>query len=93
VRLFFYLIAAGKNDAFWRIVPRVGDKGETNIHNTHGIFDQFPRGLLEENTTYLLAAKVNFKPDGTPDEFFVFNITDISTEPVYIRLVQTEDQD
>lgn len=34
-----------------------------------------------ENTTFLLAAKVNWNPDGTPDEIFVFNITDITTEP------------
>jgi hypothetical protein len=27
-------------------VAKVSDQGETNIHNTHGIFDQFPRGLL-----------------------------------------------
>jgi len=34
-----------------------------------------------ENQAFLLAAKINWKPDGTPDEIFVFNITDITTEP------------
>ncbi|GEM_PF-112586 len=27
-------------------LAEVSDQGETNIHNIHGIFDQFPRGLL-----------------------------------------------
>jgi hypothetical protein len=30
---------------------------------------------------HLLAMKVNWNPAGTPDEIFVFDITDISTEP------------
>lgn len=30
---------------------------------------------------FLLAAKVNWNPDGTPDEIYVFNITDLTTEP------------
>ncbi|MGD1978869.1 MAG: hypothetical protein PVJ98_05720 [Akkermansiaceae bacterium] len=30
---------------------------------------------------FLFAAKVNWKPDGTPDEIFVFNVTDLTTEP------------
>ena len=29
----------------------------------------------------LLAMKVNWNPEGTPDEIFVFNITDLTTEP------------
>ena len=35
-----------------------------------------------EGTVFLLAAKINWKPDGTPDELFVFNITDLTTEPL-----------
>ena len=35
-----------------------------------------------ENVTFLLAAKINWKPDGTPDEIFIFNITDLTTEPL-----------
>lgn len=35
-----------------------------------------------ENQTFLLAAKVNWKPDGTPDEIYIFNITDLTTEPL-----------
>jgi len=27
-------------------IAEISDQGETNIHNVHGIFDQFPRGLL-----------------------------------------------
>lgn len=34
-----------------------------------------------ENVVFLLAAKINWNPDGTPDEIFVFNITDLTTEP------------
>ncbi len=34
-----------------------------------------------EGTVFLLAAKVNWKPDGTPDEIFVFNVTDLASEP------------
>jgi len=30
---------------------------------------------------FLLAMKVNWKPEGTPDEIFVFNVTDLTTEP------------
>ena len=30
---------------------------------------------------FLLAAKINWNPDGTPDEIFVFNITDLTSEP------------
>lgn len=34
-----------------------------------------------ENITFLLAAKINWKPDGTPDEIYVFNITDLTAAP------------
>jgi hypothetical protein len=34
-----------------------------------------------EGVPYLLAMKVNWKPDGQLDEMFVFNITDLSAEP------------
>lgn len=34
-----------------------------------------------EGTVHLLVAKVNWKPDGTPDEMFVFNIENMSSEP------------
>lgn len=34
-----------------------------------------------ENQVFLFAAKVNWKPDGELDEIFVFNITDLTTEP------------
>jgi len=31
--------------------------------------------------TALLLGKINWKPGGTPDEFFLFNVTDLTTEP------------
>jgi hypothetical protein len=34
-----------------------------------------------EGQSFLLAAKVNWNPDGVPDEIFVFNISDLTTEP------------
>ena len=34
-----------------------------------------------ENEVFLFALKVNWKPDGELDEIFVFNITDLTTEP------------
>ena len=37
-------------------VAKVSDQGETNIHNTHGIFDQFPRGLLPASAILSLIA-------------------------------------
>jgi len=33
------------------------------------------------NATVLIVGKINWKPDGTPDELFLFNVTDLSTEP------------
>jgi len=32
--------------------------------------------------TSLIVGKINWKPDGTPDELFLFNVTDLSTEPL-----------
>ncbi len=29
----------------------------------------------------LIVGKINWKPNGTPDEFFLFNVTDINSEP------------
>ena len=29
----------------------------------------------------LIIGKINWKPNGTPDEYFLFNVTDLSTEP------------
>ena len=29
----------------------------------------------------LIVGKINWKPNGTPDEYFLFNVTDLSTEP------------
>ena len=29
----------------------------------------------------LLVGKINWKPNGTPDEYFLFNVTDLTTEP------------
>ncbi|MDP0490234.1 MAG: hypothetical protein Q7Q71_04200 [Verrucomicrobiota bacterium JB023] len=34
-----------------------------------------------ENEVFLFAAKINWNEDGTEDEIFVFNITDLSAEP------------
>jgi hypothetical protein len=31
--------------------------------------------------TILIVGKINWKPNGTPDELFLFNVTDLSTEP------------
>ncbi|UCG49786.1 MAG: hypothetical protein JSU94_08380 [Phycisphaerales bacterium] len=31
--------------------------------------------------TSLIVAKINWKPDGAPDELFLFNITDLASEP------------
>ncbi len=31
--------------------------------------------------TSLIVGKINWKPNGTPDELFLFNVTDMSTEP------------
>ena len=31
--------------------------------------------------TVLIVGKINWKADGTPDELFLFNVTDLSTEP------------
>jgi len=35
-----------------------------------------------ENETFLFAAKVNWRPDGELDEIFIFNVTDLTTEPL-----------
>ncbi|MFT6863045.1 MAG: hypothetical protein ACJAVK_001606 [Akkermansiaceae bacterium] len=34
-----------------------------------------------ENTVFLIALKVNWKPDGELDEIFVFKVTDLTAEP------------
>jgi hypothetical protein len=41
----------------------------------------------EDDAVYLVAAKINWKEDGTPDEIFVFNITDITSEPAEIDAI------
>ena len=33
------------------------------------------------NDTVLIVGKINWKANGTPDEYFLFNVTDLSTEP------------
>ena len=33
------------------------------------------------NDTALIVGKINWKADGTPDEFFLFNVTDINAKP------------
>lgn len=33
------------------------------------------------NDTVLMVGKINWKANGTPDEFFLFNVTDMDTEP------------
>ncbi|MBK1855709.1 arylsulfatase [Verrucomicrobiaceae bacterium 5K15] len=43
-----------------------------------------------EGTPFLLAAKINWKPDGTPDEIFVFNITDLSSEPAESEAIASD---
>jgi hypothetical protein len=35
----------------------------------------------EEGVVYMFAAKINWNEDGTDDEIFVFNITDLTSEP------------
>ncbi len=34
------------------------------------------------DATILIVGKINWKADGTPDELFLFNVTDLSTEPL-----------
>ncbi|MBL7153630.1 MAG: LamG domain-containing protein, partial [Phycisphaerae bacterium] len=44
----------------------------------------FVKGTYTPNpltATSLIVGKINWKPNGTPDELFLFNVTDLSTEP------------
>tara|TARA_B110000908_G_C10244083_1_gene447781 strand:+ start:763 stop:1686 length:924 start_codon:yes stop_codon:yes gene_type:complete len=56
--------------------------GGTNYTRVAEATPTFESNAGPQNTSFLLAAKVNWKPDGQLDEIFVFNITDLTTEPL-----------
>lgn len=46
-----------------------------------GTYSQTLQAGATHYDTSLLVGKINWKPNGTPDEFFLFNVTDLSVEP------------
>jgi hypothetical protein len=46
-----------------------------------GTFTQPLQAGATHHDASLVVGKINWKPDGTPDELFLFNVTDLSTEP------------
>jgi hypothetical protein len=65
----------------------VGGNGDGSINAIafdNSIKATFVKGTYTPEPTTavsLIVGKINWKPNGTPDEFFLFNVTDLSTEP------------
>ena len=83
------LAAAG--DGFGFTLQRAPDGASQGTGSINAIaFDASTAPTVVEGTytpspqtaTNLIAGKINWKADGTPDELFLFNITDMSTEPL-----------
>ncbi|MBL7188692.1 MAG: LamG domain-containing protein [Phycisphaerae bacterium] len=85
----YELSAAGDGFGFATasIVDGVGGNGDGSINAIafdNSITATFVKGTYTPDPTTavsLIVGKINWKPNGTPDEFFLFNVTDLSTEP------------
>ncbi|UCF16345.1 MAG: LamG domain-containing protein, partial [Phycisphaerales bacterium] len=85
----YELSAAGDGFGFATasIVGGVGGNGDGSINAVafdNSITATFVKGTYTPDPTTavsLIVGKINWKPNGTPDEFFLFNVTDLSTEP------------
>jgi len=85
----YELSAAGDGFGFTTadIVGGVGGNGDGSINAIafdNSIGATFVKGTYTPSpttATCLIVGKINWKPDGTPDELFLFNITDMSREP------------
>jgi hypothetical protein len=86
----FELSAAGDGFGFGtvNITGGVGGNGNGSInalaYDNSITATSFVEGTYTPDPTTavsLIVGKINWKPNGTPDEFFLFNVTDLSTEP------------
>ncbi len=86
----FELSAAGDGFGFAtaNIVGGVGGNGNGSInafaYDNSITVTSFVEGTYTPSPTTavsLIVGKINWKPNGTPDELFLFNVTDLSTEP------------
>jgi len=86
----FELSAAGDGFGFAtaNIVGGVGGNGNGSInaiaYDNSITVTSFVEGTYTPDpttATSLIVGKINWKPNGTPDELFLFNVTDLSTEP------------
>lgn len=58
-----------------------GGVSSTSVRESAPSFNAGGTNAGLSSDVFLLAAKINWNPDGTDDEIFVFNITDLSSEP------------
>ncbi len=86
----FELSAAGDGFGFGtvNIAGGVGGNGNGSInalaYDNSITATSFVEGTYTPDPTTavsLIVGKINWKPNGTPDELFLFNVTDLSTEP------------
>jgi len=55
--------------------------GSTSPTVAAGTFTQTIQAGATHHDTSLVVGKINWKPGGTPDELYLFNVTDLSAEP------------
>ena len=86
----FELSAAGDGFGFGtvNISGGVGGNGNGSInalaYDNSITVTSFVEGTYTPDPTTavsLIVGKINWKPNGTPDEYFLFNVTDLTTEP------------
>jgi len=80
------LAAAGDGFGFTLLDPSGSGNGDGTINAL--AFDGSTVPIVVAGTfnpdveTSLIVGKINWKPNGTPDELYLFNVTDMSTEPL-----------
>jgi len=80
------LAAAGDGFGFTLLAPDGVSNGDGTINalalDGSTVPTVVPGTFNPDVETSLIAGKINWKPDGTPDELYLFNVTDVSTEPL-----------
>jgi hypothetical protein len=79
------LAAAGDGFGFTLLDPVESGNGDGTINalafNGSTVPTVVPGTFNPDVATSLIAGKINWKPEGTPDELYLFNVTDMSAEP------------
>jgi len=62
-------------------ISAIAFNGSTTPNIVIGTYQQTLQAGGTHYDTSVIVGKINWKPNGTPDEFFLFNVTDLSSEP------------